>query len=98
LVDREAQEEVLRILDKITHETGLKTQQTKDSLVEGWGWAPYHGHQSAPDASMALNPPDTGHSFTSAEAQHDTTDPALTFDDAMVNPYLDPHFTSFHEL
>jgi hypothetical protein len=98
LVDRDAQEEALQILDKVTHDTGLKTQQTKDKLAEAWGWAPYHPHQSAPDASMTLNPTDTGHSFTSAEAQHGTTDPSLGFGDAMANPYLDPHFTSFHEL
>jgi hypothetical protein len=98
LVDREAQEEALQILDKVTHDTGLKTQQTKDKLAEGWGWAPYPGHQPAPDASMALNPADSGHSFTGPEAQQGTTDPALSFGDAMANPYLDPHFTSFHEL
>ncbi|KAL3492799.1 hypothetical protein BJX62DRAFT_202386 [Aspergillus germanicus] len=98
LVDRDAQEEALQILDKVTHDTGLKTQQTKDKLVEVWGWAPFPGHQRAPDASMALNPTDPGHSFTGPEAQHGTTDPSLSFGDAMANPYLDPHFTSFHEL
>ncbi|KAL2810721.1 hypothetical protein BJX63DRAFT_444481 [Aspergillus granulosus] len=99
LVDREAQEEVLRILDKIMHDTGLKTQQVKDKLSTTWGWGPYHGHPHAPNPSMALNSADPHHNLTGAELQQGTTDPTLNFDGALENhPYLDHHFPSFHEL
>ncbi|KAL2831881.1 hypothetical protein BJY01DRAFT_226357 [Aspergillus pseudoustus] len=93
LVDREAQEEALLVFDKITHDAGLKTQQAKDKLVKAWGWGPYHDHQPAPDSA---NP---GHSFTGVEMQPGTTDPALSFGEALEShPYLDHHFTSFPEL
>ncbi|KAL3459123.1 hypothetical protein BJX64DRAFT_279408 [Aspergillus heterothallicus] len=98
LVDREGQEEVLQILGKITHDTGLKTQHVRDKLAVSWGWAPYHGHQPASNTPMGLNAANPG-SFPEAEIHPNTTDPALSFENTVeTHPYLDPRFTSFHEL
>ncbi|KAL3473049.1 hypothetical protein BJX99DRAFT_234358 [Aspergillus californicus] len=90
LLEREAREEVLTMLDQIWHETGLKTQQVKERLLEMWSRSKHHGHvhqlsHSTLDTTMVSS------GFDTSTPDHDfLTDP---FTDAFTetHAYLDPH-------
>ncbi|KAL2830865.1 hypothetical protein BDW59DRAFT_140899 [Aspergillus cavernicola] len=93
LIEPEAREEVLAILDQMGHTTGLKTQQVKEKLLDTWGRGSSHGHQPPHNS---LVPGIVSNEFHTSNPDHDyLTDP---FTDSFTesHPYLD-HLT-YHQL
>ena len=56
LVSRQAQEEVLQILDKVIKETGWQVRFLQQELIERWGWNTPAGQASQPDQQLPSMP------------------------------------------
>jgi hypothetical protein len=59
LVDRQQQEEVLRILDSITKETGWPTDRFSNDLRTKWNWRDAHDEEDSGNASLSNQSPPT---------------------------------------
>ena len=82
LAAKEAQEEVFRIIDDITKETGWRSEQVKEGLQQAWGWNPAQQHQPVPADPNAL-PLLSDHTF-----DIDPTSTLLKMPPGVVNPIM----------
>ncbi|PTU25368.1 hypothetical protein P175DRAFT_0498486 [Aspergillus ochraceoroseus IBT 24754] len=76
LIARDAQEEALGILSKVTHGTGWNLEQIKGQLQEIWAWRLTHEPRSihsTADASMLYD------DFDPFEIPHDVMNPGMDF-------------------
>ncbi|KKK13325.1 hypothetical protein ARAM_001992 [Aspergillus rambellii] len=82
LIARDAQEEALGILSKVTHGTGWNLEQIKGQLQEIWAWRLTHEPRSihsTADASMLYD------DFDPFEIPHDVMNPGMDFGDFSVD-------------
>ncbi|OJJ50847.1 hypothetical protein ASPZODRAFT_11693 [Penicilliopsis zonata CBS 506.65] len=101
LVPREAQQEVLNILDKINRETGWAVETIKAELQETWGWTvpethPHHSSASfiGDDSSLATSV----HALHRPKTSAGVVNPMMaTADFSMENHPYQSHYVAPHQ-
>ncbi|EAW12975.1 Zn(II)2Cys6 transcription factor domain-containing protein [Aspergillus clavatus NRRL 1] len=105
LVMREAQEEVIQILDKIVKETGCPAEHIKQDLQQTWGWPATHQEEVlAPSTGTVPLVDNHGHLHTAELADsrepHGAINPIMAYADFSmeIHPYQEYYVAPHHTL